>query len=66
MPKYFVHSIIVTEVEAPTPKDAVRMTYDGDVPRNCETEAWVDTVYAEDNITKVWPEKTSRFPLGMF
>jgi len=59
MPKYHVHSIVVYEIEADAPLEAKNMLEDGEVRNPTTVDAWVDSVYDEDQVTRVWP--ISRF-----
>lgn len=61
MPKYRLKTVIEYDVTAESPEELVRLAYDGEISYNKrgvdEVDAYVEAVYAEDGITKVWPKK---------
>jgi hypothetical protein len=59
MPKLRIKTVIEYEGEFESPEDAVRLAYDGELNHHQgvhDVEAYVEAVYAEDNVTRVWPK----------
>lgn len=56
MPEFVVQTIIEYRIQADSPEDAVRMIEDGETKHHDVIDAWVENVYDNLGITKMWPK----------